>query len=261
MSFFQRGLLQLKSPFAEIKRFRSKIDLKRPRRPHFYKQTYLDISEPKYPSFKYMPMAFQCKKLKVSKNRDIENPFETILAKECANWFNHSKMVAFIHTNSIPSYDKFKTMVALKKENMYLRTYGKKIVSMAVTDTPFESVLKLFVSQSQIIFSEEVKAAVLSKILRKTPQFILMAAIIDGRLVSRNEFVEYSEYPSLDIMRSKLCNVLQSSGVNLVSQMTQHQSSLVNNLDEYVRMKQSEDDSKKNSTDSQTPDVESVPES
>lgn len=65
--------------------------------------------------------------------------------------------------------------------------------------------------------------------------------MIDGKFLSKNTFVEYSKFPSLEVMQSNLCNVLLSSGLHLTNQLTQHQTSLVNNLDAYVKMKQSEE--------------------
>jgi len=46
----------------------------------------------------------------------LENPYERILAREVLNWFNHSRFVAFFHSNPISADDRFKVNIMLKKQ-------------------------------------------------------------------------------------------------------------------------------------------------
>lgn len=108
------------------------------------------------------------------KAKEIDNPFERILAKECLDWFNMSKMVVFLHLNSISMEDKTPIFAALKKNDMHLRTYGKKIVAMATKSTRYEAVNHLFTSHQHIIFGQPEKAATMFKILKKAPQLVVM---------------------------------------------------------------------------------------
>lgn len=60
---------------------------------------------------------------------------------------------------------------------MHLRTYGKKIVSMATNGTRYEAVNKLFKSHQNIIFGQPENAALMFKILKKTPQLVVMGKL------------------------------------------------------------------------------------
>jgi ribosomal protein L10 len=62
----------------------------------------------------------------------------------------------------------------LKKQNMYLKQYGKKIVRMALEETKYEPVLTLFTSRNFMVFSQEPQVAKLLKLNRRIPQLILM---------------------------------------------------------------------------------------
>lgn len=62
----------------------------------------------------------------------------------------------------------------LKKQNMYLKQYGKKTVRMALKETKYEPVLTLFSSRNFMVFSQEPQVAKLLKLNRKMPQLILM---------------------------------------------------------------------------------------
>ncbi|VVD01702.1 unnamed protein product [Leptidea sinapis] len=200
------------------KRFRGKVNIQKPRKPHFEKQLFLDISKPFYkpPSYTIREIDL-CNYNKKFAKKEIDNPFERILARECLEWFNTSKMVVFLHLNSISMEDKTPVFAALKKNDMHLRTYGKKIVSMATTGTRYEAVNHLFTSHQNIIFGQPDRANKMFKILKKTPQLVVM-----------------------DVARSQLCSVLQSAGSCLVNQLNQNQQILVSHLDKHVEIQQSQ---------------------
>lgn len=150
--------------------------MQKPRKPHFARQILIDISKPFYGPPNYtIPEIVKCEKVKETMaKKEIDNPFERILANECLNWFNSSKMVVFLHVNSISMEEKTPVFAALKKNDMHLRTYGKKIVSMATKGTRYEVVNQLFTSHQNIIFGQPENAAKMFKILKKTPQLVVM---------------------------------------------------------------------------------------
>lgn len=167
--------MQTPKTFFITKRFRGKINIQRPRKPHFERQLLIDVSKPFYAPPKYtLPDIVLCNKGETRKQLEVDNPFERILARECLNWFNTSKMVVFLHLNSISMEDKTPIFAALKKNKMHLRTYGKKIVEMATKGTRYEAVNHLFTSHQQIIFGQPENAGLMFKILKKTPQLVVM---------------------------------------------------------------------------------------
>lgn len=169
------GLLQAKTPFILARRFRGKINIQKPRKPHFERQLLVDLTKPWYaPPKSSLPDIMLCDRGEKRKKNEIDNPFERILAQECLNWFNTSKMVVFLHTNSIPMEDKMPIFATLRKNNMHLRTYGKKIVSMATKGTRYEAVNHLFTSHQQIIFGQPENAAKMFKIMKKAPQLVIL---------------------------------------------------------------------------------------
>ncbi|XP_026757238.1 39S ribosomal protein L10, mitochondrial isoform X2 [Galleria mellonella] len=232
-----RVFLQAHTPFILTRRFRGKINIQKPRKPHFERQLLLDLSKPIYgPSKNTLPDYVNCDRGEKVKKVEIDNPFERILANECLNWFNTSKMVVFLHVNSISMEEKTPVFAALKKNNMHLRTYGKKIVSMATKGTRYEVVNKLFTSHQNIIFGQPENADKMFKILKKTPQLVVMAAIIQDRLMSKNELVEFSKMPSLETARSQLCAVLENVGSSLVGQLNGTQQILVSHLEKHLEL-------------------------
>lgn len=172
---FLVSVLQTLSPVVIAKRFRGKINIQKPRKPHYHRQLLLDITKPVYGPPKHeLPDFVLCDRGEKRIRPEIDNPFERILAKECLDWFNTSKMVVFIHVNSISMEEKTPIFAALRKNNMHLRMYGKKIVSMATKGTRYEAVNHLFTSHQNIIFGQPESAEKMFKILKKTPQLVVM---------------------------------------------------------------------------------------
>lgn len=68
----------------------------------------------------------------------------------------------------------FQINIMLKKQNMHLKQYGRKVVTMALEETKYEPVLTLFTSRNFMVFSEEPQVLKLLKLNRRMPQFVLM---------------------------------------------------------------------------------------
>lgn len=262
MASLKKVLLPTQASFLIAKRFRGKINIQKPRKPHFERQLLIDLSKPKYGTPKYLlPDAALCDRGEKKYAREIDNPFERILANECLNWFNTSKMVIFLHVNAISMEDKMPVFAALSKNNMHLRCYGKKIVSMATTGTRYEAVNHLFTSHQNIIFGQPENVAKMFKIMKKAPQLVIMAGIIQDRLMSKNELLEYSQMQNIDVARSQLCAVLDSAGSSLVRQLTLGQQALVGHLEKHVELQSASSKEPQESTKSDPESTKTEPES
>ncbi|GBP96068.1 39S ribosomal protein L10, mitochondrial [Eumeta japonica] len=145
-------------------------------------------------------------------------------------------MVVFLHLNPIKQRDKLPLFAEFTRNDMHLRQYGKKIVQMATSGTRFEPVNHLFTSQQEILFGQPEKVQKMFKILRKAPELVVMEGIIEDKLLSKNDLVEFSKLPDLQIARSQICTVLHSAATVLVSQLNQAQQSLVSHLDRHAEV-------------------------
>ncbi|XP_015607587.1 39S ribosomal protein L10, mitochondrial isoform X2 [Cephus cinctus] len=219
--------------FQQQKRFRSKINIQRPRAPHYERAKALEFMTPFFsdPKANKSPIELCGLNKKYEKMQKVEvNPYKDFLARECLNWFRSSRMVGFFHENSMTMDDKFEFAVPLKKQNIYIRFYSSPVVRAAVTNTEYEAIIPLYCSKVLTVFSPDCNVTKMHKISRKFPQLILMAGILDGHLLNRNEFLEYGKM-SLTSARVGLVQTLQNAGgINLNQQLTHHQSTLVTRL-------------------------------
>lgn len=227
-------LLSCRAPITQSQRFRGKINIQRPRAPHYERAKVLaaaQYSPAKVEDSKKNTTCFQRRQ----RDADIENPYIAVIAREVRNWFEHSRMIGFYHLNSINADELFTIRVQLHKQNMHLKAYGKKIVQKAVEDTRFEAILPLFESNNCVVFSTQQQVSQLLRITRRVPQMLLMAGIVDERLLSRNEFTAYAQLPGLQAAQGELAQTLNMAAGNVVQQLETHQKNFVNVLDVYAK--------------------------
>lgn len=202
-----------------------------------------------------------CPPVVVDSTNKKANPYEKILAREVKNWFDHSQMVGVLHINSINGDDFFKARVDCHQNGMQLKKYGLSIMTHAIKDTKYEALLSLSkvssFSTGFIFCTEHKKMSTLLKILKKFPQMHLMCGIVDNRLLSKKECVDYAKMPSIDIARSQLVNVLNMAGSQLVQNLSSHQSNLVNVLDAHVRQNEKPKEEAALTTEQPEPKAES----
>ena len=241
MSIFA-ALLQTRTPIIQFYRFRGKINIQRPRAPHFPRQVVIDFTKPFYEP---KPINARCLQQK-QKQGVLDNPYTAIIAREVKNWLDHSKLVGIFHYNSISSEDLFKVKVQLFRENMHVKTYGMNVLKKAVEGTQYEAILPLFKSKSYFVFGlDDNKVKQLLKITKKVPQWVLLAGIVEGRLMSKNELTDYATMPDLTTVRAQFAAVLDSVGGQLVNNLECHQKNMVNILEAHVREHTKQPDTEK----------------
>ncbi|XP_037957608.1 39S ribosomal protein L10, mitochondrial [Teleopsis dalmanni] len=223
-------LLTSRPPLIQFQRYRAKINIQRPRQPHYDRALVLAVTKE---IVEKEPKTKNCF-VKI-KNTDIENPYLKIIAREVRNWFEQSRMVGIFHMNSMTEDDMFDVRVNLHKQNMVVKMYGRQIMAEALTDTKYESLLPLFNVSYRLVFSPEDRAKQLIRTVRKVPQMMLLGGIVNNVLLSRNEFMDYAQHPGLQSAQAELVQTLNMSAGNLVQQLEQHQNSFVNILDVYAK--------------------------
>uniref|UniRef100_A0A1B6KHQ5 Large ribosomal subunit protein uL10m n=1 Tax=Graphocephala atropunctata TaxID=36148 RepID=A0A1B6KHQ5_9HEMI len=239
-----KGLLQInKGAFSILVRNSNRINVQKPRPPHYKRAQIEHLVKPKYfergeRELWFIPSASQCIKQEEEEAkkrcREQDNPYERLLAKDLRNWFLKSKLIAFFHCNPIKYDDKFEVEVRLRKEGMYLKKMGKHTVNMALEGTPYISVMPLFATHTEIVFCSEPKVDKLLKIAGKMRQHVLLAAVVEDRLLSVSQLRALRQVKDLTTARAQLVSVLNAAQSQLVSGLTYHQSSIAEGLRQFA---------------------------
>lgn len=216
------------------KRFRGKINIQKPRAPHYLRALVNEFLTPFYPSpnegKKLEELCSNAIQAKEKKDKEEYNPYQRIIAREVRNWFDNSKMIAICHQNSMTAEVEFEFAVPLRRANMYFKRYSRKIMKLALTDSPYAATMPLYSSNFSIVFGSDTNVAAFEKIIKKFPQVILLAGILEGRVLNKEDFLRYGKM-DLTSSRIQLVQLLQNAGGNnLNRQLTHHQSTLVTRL-------------------------------
>ncbi|KAH8402987.1 hypothetical protein KR222_002365, partial [Zaprionus bogoriensis] len=227
-------LATARSPLLQFLRFRGKINIQRPKEPHYERARVIAVTQPEYAK---PPKALTCFQTRAQRTAtEVENPYNAIIAREVRNWLDHSRLVAIFHLNSITADELFRVRVQLHKQNLHLKSYGRKIIGQAVTGTAYEAIMPLFYSNHCIVFSpDQQRVGTLLRITRKVPQMLLLGGIVEQTLLSRNELMAFAQMPSLQVAQAQLVQTLNQAAGTVVQQLQAHQVNLVKVLDVHAK--------------------------
>lgn len=219
------------------KRFRGKINLRRPQKPIYERALLEAVTNPIYPRTRIID---ECREKQLArlleKNECKSHPYQRILSRELFERLNTAKTILFCHVNSYKMDEIFTTLVELHKQDLHFKRYGKHVLHEAIHGTKFEAIECLFSAPTCIIYSEEHRVVEALKIIKKARPLILLAGIVDDRFLSKNELVEYSNLPSLDILRAKFAAELNSAGSSILNKLQAQQSNLCYLLEAHARI-------------------------
>lgn len=190
------------------------------------------------PIYERVPVTVQCRQqqearlLRKKTDRVKQpSPYESIIAREVLERFDNASIILACHMNSMKAYDYFRHQVRFHENGATLKTYGSSIIRYAIRDTKYREMLRLFNSHYAIIFSSEENINKLLQILKKSPKLLLLGGILEDRFMNKNQIVDYSQLPSLDVARAQLAATLYSPGNSIVGKLQAHQSNLCSLLD------------------------------
>jgi len=212
-----------------------RINVQKPRKPNHYRAVINEITKPKYPwpKISEMPWNERCPKPLMKLKETENNPYENILAREVRDLFEQSAMVAIFHKNPVKGEIDFKTMKTFKMAGMDHVIYGKSTLKLALEQTKYAAVLNLFQSHSSILFSSTSQVPKMLKIIKKMPHLILLACIVDGKLISKIQVVEYGNLIDIDNARARLISVIGQVNNRCLQTIGQTQLTMVQYLEQY----------------------------
>lgn len=221
----------------QSKRFRGKINIQRPKPPHYERKLFNAVTEPVYVR---TPIVVECRekqirKLEKRKKEYVPHPYELILSRELREIFDTSEMVLICQKNSIKALDLFNFKVALHKKGVKVKINGKKILNVALKGTKFENLLPVMEVHPCMLFGDASSIGDILKILRKTPQMILLTGCMSDRILSRDQLIGYSKLPDLQQVRAQFAATLNSAGGQILNHLQAHQSNLCYLLDVHAK--------------------------
>lgn len=230
-----------------------RVNVQKPRKPDHYRAVIEAVTRPQYPWPKppVVPLVGSSSKQLNSLSGNAEdNPYENILAREVKELFEQSAMVAIFHKNPVKGETNFKCKKAFKMAGMNEVVYGKSTLRKGLADTNYALVLDLFQSHSSIVYSSTTQIPQLLKLIKKMPHLILMACIVDGKLLSKTQTLEYGNLVNIDNARVRLIHVLGQVNNKCLQTIGQTQLTMVRYLEQYGQSSEEHDTKKKDTEES-----------
>ncbi|KAL3281183.1 hypothetical protein HHI36_004400 [Cryptolaemus montrouzieri] len=228
MLLLRKSFLEVGNPLLQTVRFRGKINVQKPKPPHFERAKYLAISKPWFISKNKDKTSVELCRKNVSRQKEgIENPLQRIIAQETLTFFQSSKLIGFYHANPMKASEQFKAFAMFKKEGMLLKGYGRKTMEMAVKGTHYEAILDIWIPHTMVVFSPEPKIKELLRITRRFHQLVLIAGVYEGHFMNVEDLTKYSTILNLETAQAMLVHTLNASASKLHRQLNSHQTSLL----------------------------------
>lgn len=217
---------------VQSKRFRGKINVQKPRKPHYQRALFEAVTQPRYPRVTAVDLCQQKLEMKqLHLELDIKkelHPYEAILTRELFEYFDKAQMILIGQKNSIDEYEFFKFRVECHKRKVKTCIYNRKIIKNAIQDTRFHAMLPLLLQTpySCMLFGQEWNVGSLLKVFKKTPKVLLLAGSLGNRYMSRAQLEHFASLPDLTTVRAQFVATLNSVGGQLANNLQSHQGNL-----------------------------------
>eukprot|EP00794_Sanderia_malayensis_P017846 gene17846-19628_t len=149
-------------------------------------------------------------------------------ALECSKYF------IVLQYNDIHSHEWNNIRYTLQQHDIKVKVFPTKLSVKVLEETRYQGLGHLFRGSVVTCSSEKdnLKDFVLS--IKTMPKLDMLGGIVDDKLLSKNQVIEYSDLPPLDTLRSELLAHLQQPSLRLMDVIEKAQKSLVMSLEHYA---------------------------
>ncbi|XP_064597929.1 large ribosomal subunit protein uL10m-like [Liolophura sinensis] len=165
------------------------------------------------------------------------NPWEEFLVARCKEMFDQHKMVAVFQ--ALPSKMEEKKAVhnKLMKQGLRLQHFPNEVMLQAIKNTKFVNLSPLLIGENLFVIGEEPNLPGMMKITRKVTHMALLGALVENRILSREEVTHYSTLPDLPMVRGQLASLLNSAASKTHRLLGSQQLRLSTNLEQYIKQR------------------------
>ncbi|KAM4692666.1 large ribosomal subunit protein uL10m [Rhinophrynus dorsalis] len=164
-----------------------------------------------------------------------DNPLERLLCSQLDSVLRECKMVAVFQRNAIPAEDLLQLRHKLMKRDIHIKHFGNQVVKKALAQSRYSSMLPLFMGQTFLIVSHEVKVKEMLQCVRSVPQIQLLGACVEDRMLSKQGVLAYSKLPSMEVLQGQVLGGLALMTSQTCSMLTHHPARLCALLDQHIK--------------------------
>ncbi|CAH2301815.1 39S ribosomal L10, mitochondrial [Pelobates cultripes] len=207
--------------------------------------------------------------------KEEDNPLKRLLVSQMNTVLQECKMVAVFQRNSIGSEELLLLRHKLLKHGIHIKHFPNKVVKTSLAQFHLQSMQQLFLGQTFLLVSHDVKVKEMLQSVRNVPQIVLLGkcqcrvyyykpwqihniwiltdkrnrgiilfffffhlssgACIESRLLSRQGVQAYAKLPTLEYLQSQVVGTLTLMASQTSSLLTQHSTLLCAQLEQHIK--------------------------
>ncbi|XP_063314915.1 large ribosomal subunit protein uL10m [Pelobates fuscus] len=200
---------------------------------HFERQKMMAVTEYISPKLAVQEECLTPRTKATEKEED--NPLKRLLVSQMNTVLQECKMVAVFQRNSIGSEELLLLRHKLLKHGIHIKHFPNKVVKTSLAQFHLQSMQPLFLGQTFLLVSHDVKVKEMLQSVRNVPQIVLLGACIESRLLSRQGVQAYAKLPTLEHLQSQVVGTLTLMASQTSSLLTQHSTLLCAQLEQHIK--------------------------
>uniref|UniRef100_A0A3B1K3C4 Large ribosomal subunit protein uL10m n=1 Tax=Astyanax mexicanus TaxID=7994 RepID=A0A3B1K3C4_ASTMX len=221
-------------PLAQSVRHGSKAVTRHRKPMHILKQKLLAVTEYIPPKPSAAPGAYPSQ----TKRMEQESGLVRFLKKKVETTFEECKMLVVVQNNATNAEDMLLLRHRLHKHDIAIKFFPNQVMRSYLPSSQYRNMLPLFIGQTVMFVSKEPKVKEMLRVLRSSPQMILLGGCIENTMLSREGILNYSRLPSITTVQGELVGGLTLMTSQTVSMLQRHPAHLSALLQQYIKQNQ-----------------------
>lgn len=163
---------------------------------------------------------------------------DLVLHQEAKEIVRDCKMVIVFLKTQMEVTDYFRMRHELRKKDILLDEFPNHVMTYTLKDSPHKNLSALYSSgETLTIYSLEPNVAEMLKLTKKNPYVSLMGGLVENRLMSATQIVDYSKLPSLEVVRGMFSSSLSQICGSTYNLLQHNQAETTQYLQQYIKDK------------------------
>ncbi|CAD5122946.1 DgyrCDS11341 [Dimorphilus gyrociliatus] len=213
-------------------RHRSKPNIQKPKTPHEQRRIFEAITAPILQEDILDPKRLCFNVTKVVRESE-ENLYENFLIQDCRKRFESAKVLLVFQSNSLSKNDlkEIRNTMISKCGKVELKEWDNEILRSALAESKFAALTPLCFSRNVFVFPEnESQLSDIIKVTKTLFTIHLLGGVINDTIYTKAGIVDYSQLPTIDIMRAQLLQTLNKLQGQTISNLQYHVSGISSSL-------------------------------
>nr|ACO12764.1 39S ribosomal protein L10, mitochondrial precursor [Lepeophtheirus salmonis] len=221
-----------------------RVSIPKAREPSFFRRKLLAFSAPSYPQDDVSPTTERIwEKCSLSNDKMVErhvpNELEILYGQQMLELFSSSPVIGFYHINYLSYDNKLINWQNARRLDMELKDYNRRSCKAVLPGTKWEKCLHFVEScrtNQYMTFGPDIETLPnLIKFEKKTPELILIGAVAYDKILRRQDVLQISSLPDIQVLYSQLASILTSPQRQTLSYLGSGASGLSQNLSQFLK--------------------------